>query len=182
MTSAADVVRRTLEAAPTLGAGRLVCVDGPAGSGKTTFAADVRRATPREVSCRVVHLDDLYPGWGGLRAGVEHVAEHVVGAFGRGEDGRYLRYDWHAGRPGGWVDVPRVDLLVLEGVGSGALAYADLVTTLVWLEADDDVRLDRCLTRDGSDSREHLVQWMADETAYLLEQRTRDRADFVLRT
>lgn len=182
MTSADDVVRRTLAAAPTLGAGRLVCVDGPSGSGKTTFGADVRRAVPGEVSCRVVHLDDLYPGWDGLSAGVEHVAEHVVAAFERGEDGRYRRYDWHTGQPGGWVDVPRVDLLVLDGVGSGALAYADLVTTLVWLEAGDDVRLARGVTRDGVASREHLVRWVAAEAPYLLEQRTRDRADFVIRT
>ena len=182
MTTAADVVRRTLATVPTLGEGRLVCVDGPAGSGKTTFAADVRRAAPRGVSCRVVHLDDLYPGWDGLRAGVEHVAEHVVAAFERGESGRYRRYDWPAGRCGGWVDVPHADLLVLEGVGSGALAYADLVTTLVWLEADEDVRLARGVARDGVASREHLVRWMADEAPYLTEQRTRDRADFVIHT
>ena len=182
MTTPEDVVRRTLAAAPTFGDGRLVCVDGPAGSGKTTFAAAVWRATPREVSCRVVHLDDLYPGWDGLRAGVEHVATHVVAPMARGEDGRYLRYDWIAGRPGDWVDVPRVDLLVLEGVGSGALAYADLITTLVWVEADDDVRLARGVARDGIASRESFEKWMADEAPYLAEQRTRERADVVVRT
>jgi uridine kinase len=182
VTSADDVVRRSLAAAPTLGEGRLVCVDGPAGSGKTTFAADVRRAVPPDVSSRVVHLDDLYPGWDGLRAGVAHVAEHVVAPFARGGAGRYRHYDWHAGRPGDWVDVPQVDLLVLEGVGSGALAYADLVTTLVWLEADEDVRLARGVARDGIDSREQFVRWMADEAPYLVEQRTRDRADLVIPT
>jgi uridine kinase len=182
VTSADDVVRLTLAAAPTLGAGRLLCVDGPAGSGKTTFAAGVRRAVPRDVSCRVVHLDDVYPGWDGLRAGVAHVAEQVVAAIARGEDGRYLRYDWHAGRPGDWVDVPRVDLLVIEGVGSGALAYADLVTTLVWVEADEDVRLARGVARDGAASRELFVRWMADEAPYLVEQGTRDRADVLIRT
>ena len=179
---AAEVVARALAAGPTLGGARLVCLDGPAGSGKTTLAAAVRRAVPRDVTCRVVHLDDLYPGWDGLRAGVEHVAEHVVAPAARGEAGRYLRYDWHAGAPGPWVDVPRVDLLVLEGVGSGALAYADLVTVLVWVEADDADRLARGVARDGVASREQLAQWMADEAPYLVEQRTRERADLVVRT
>ena len=39
--------RSVLAAPPTLGAGRLVCVDGPAGSGKTTLAAALDRALPR---------------------------------------------------------------------------------------------------------------------------------------
>lgn len=182
MTTPAAVVRRTLAAAPTLGPGRLVCVDGPAGSGKTTFAARLRRAVPDEVSCRVVHLDDLYPGWDGLRAGVEHVAEHVVAAFARGGAGRYRRYDWHADRPGDWVEVPHTDLLVIEGVGAGSRAYADLVTTLVWVEADEDVRLARGVARDGVASRERFLQWMADEAPYLEEQGTRGRADVVVRT
>ena len=182
MTSADDVVRRTLAAPPTFGGGWLLCVDGPAGSGKTTFAAGVRRAVPGQVSCRVVHLDDLYPGWDGLRAGVEHVAAHVVAPMARGEGGRYRRWDWHAGRPGPWVDVPAVDLLVLEGVGAGALAYADLITTLVFVDADDDVRLARGLARDGVASRDQFVQWTVDEAPYLAEQRTRDRADVVVTT
>ena len=135
----------------------MICVDGPAGSGKTTFAAALRRAVPSGVSCRAVHLDDLYPGWDGLRAGVEHVASHVVAPMAEGTDGRYRRWDWHAGRPGPWVDVPRADVLVLEGVGAGSLAYARHITTLVWVEADDDVRLARGVARDGQEKRAHFV-------------------------
>lgn len=180
--SAEQVARHTLAAAPTLGGRRLVCVDGPAGSGKTTLAARVRRAFPGEVTCRVVHLDDLYPGWDGLRAGVEHVASAVVAPFAAGRPGRYRRYDWHAMAPGPWVDVPLVDVLVLDGVGSGALAYAEAITTLVWVEADEADRLARGLDRDGPASRDDFVRWMADEAPYLHEQRTRARADLVVRT
>lgn len=182
MSTADEVVTRTLAASPTLGPRRLVCVDGPAGSGKTTMAAQVRRAVPDGVSCRVVHLDDLYPGWDGLRAGVEHVAETVVGPFAAGRPGRYRRWDWHASAPGPWVDVPLADLLVLEGVGAGSLVFADVVTTLVWVEADDDVRLARGVERDGVASRDDFVAWMASEAPYLDEQRTRERADLVVRT
>ena len=179
---AAEVVRRTLAAPPSLGTRRLICLDGPAGSGKTTLAARVRRAVPAGVSCRVVHLDDLYPGWDGLRAGVEHVVETVVRPFAAGRPGRYRRWDWHSSAPGPWVDVPLVDLLVLEGVGAGSLLVDDVVTTLVWVEADDDVRLSRGVERDGVASRDDFVAWMASEAPYLDGQRTRARADLVVRT
>ena len=182
MTDAHAVVRRTLDAAPTLGTRRLVCVDGPAGSGKSTLARAIRRAMPVDVSCRVVHLDDLYPGWDGLRAGVEHVARWVAGPISEGRPGRYRRWDWHASAPGPWVDVPVVDVLVLEGVGSGSLLLAHAITTLVWVEADPDERLERCVARDGEASRDHLVAWMAAEAPYLREQGTRERADLVVRT
>ncbi len=180
--SVEEVVARTLAAPATLGGSRLVCVDGPAGSGKTTLAAAIRRAVPREVSCRVVHLDDLYPGWDGLRAGVEHVGTAVVEPFAAGRPGRYRRYDWVAQRHGRWVDVPLVDVLVLEGVGAGSSAYAEAITTLVWVEADEADRLARGLARDGHATREEFVRWMAAETPYLLEQGTRSRADLILTT
>jgi energy-coupling factor transporter ATP-binding protein EcfA2 len=182
VSAAQDVVARTLAAAPTLGARRLICVDGPAGSGKTTLAAAIRRAVPREMSRRVVHLDDLYPGWDGLRAGVVHVAEAVVTPLAQGRPGRYRRWDWHASAPGPWMEVPLVDVLVLDGVGAGALAYDELITTLVWVEADHGVRLTRGITRDGPASGDDFVAWMAREAPYLEEQRTRERADVVVRT
>lgn len=55
----ADRVR----AAPARAGGtRVVAVDGPAGSGKSTFAARLSAA----LGAPVVHLDDLIPGWTGL--------------------------------------------------------------------------------------------------------------------
>ncbi len=179
---AAGIVDRVLSSAPTLGDSRLVCVDGPAGSGKTTLAASIRRAVPREVSCRVLHLDDLYPGWDGLRAGVEHVGRSVVAPFAAGRPGRYRRYDWVAQRPGVWVDVPLVDLLVIEGVGAGASAYAAAITFLVWVEAAEADRLARGLARDGLATREQFVRWMAAEAPYLSGEGTRSRADLILST
>ena len=40
----------------------------------------------------------------------------------------------------------------------------------------------RGVARDGVASRERFAQWMADEAPYLAEQRTRERADLVVRT
>ena len=52
--AATRVVQHTLARPPTLGAGRLVCVDGPAGSGKTSLADAVARRTDAQPSCEPV--------------------------------------------------------------------------------------------------------------------------------
>ena len=178
--TAAEVLRRTLAAPPTLGNGRLVCIDGPAGSGKTTLAAAVSAAVPEGTSRRVVHMDDVYPGWDGLLPGVERVALELVAPLARGQAGGYRRYDWVQGRPAEWHEVEPVDLLVLEGVGSGAAAYDAAITTLVWVEAPRDLRLSRGLARDGETLRPQWLAWMRDEDVLFARERTRERADVLV--
>jgi uridine kinase len=178
----AEVLRRTLAAAPTLGGGRLLCIDGPAGSGKTTLANDVMAEVPTGTSARVVHLDDVYPGWTGLAEGLDRVRRLVVAPLAEGRPGGYHRYDWDAGREAEWVEVAPVDLLVLEGVGSGSAASPTQVTRLVWVEAPADLRLERGLARDGEAMRNHWLRWRVEEDALHAAHRTRERADQVVTT
>ena len=52
------------EQRPLLGGGRMICLDGPAGAGKTTLSEAVAaQARDRGVTVHVVHLDDTYAGW-----------------------------------------------------------------------------------------------------------------------
>lgn len=180
MTPAHSVLAHALARPGTLGAGRLVCVDGPAGSGKTTLAAAIAAASvPVASGAKVVHMDDLYEGWGGL----PHVAPTVQGLLeplSRGETGRYRRFDWDAGRPAEQVDVAPVPLLVLEGVGSGSRAWAPLITTLVWVEAPHDLRMERGIGRDGETFAAQWVAWAAAEAELFAREQTRDRADLHL--
>ena len=175
--SAAPAVLDLLDARPpTLGTGRLLCIDGPAGSGKTTLAAAVAALVP---GCRVVHMDDLYPGWDGL----PQVGDQLAGLLrplAEGRPGRYRRYDWHAGAFAETVTVEPVDLLVVEGVGSGSRGTADLVTALVWVEAAYDVRMRRGLERDGEAFAPHWKAWAAAESQHFAREGTRDRADLVV--
>ena len=94
-----------------------------------------------------------------------------------GVPGRYQRYDWSTGAFADWVDVPVPDLLVVEGCGSARRAVDPVAVLRVWVEAPDDLRLERGLARDGADAREHWLTWMADEAAHFARERTRERAD-----
>jgi dephospho-CoA kinase len=73
-------------------------------------------------------------------------------------------------------------MLIIDGVGSGAAAYDELITTLVWVEADRDVRLERGIARDGEQMRAEWVTWLDDEEAVHTRERTRGRADLIFRS
>jgi uridine kinase len=175
---AGQVAERVLTAPPTLGPGRLVCVDGPAGSGKTTLADALAQAVP---DSQVVHCDELLQGWRGL-PGLAATVAALLEPLARGEAGSWRRWDWLAGD---WAETHAVapgGLLVVEGVGSWSPAIAQLVGVLVWVEADSDLRLSRGMARDGEAMRAHWLQWRVDENALFASHGTREHADLVVAT
>ena len=175
VAAAARVVVDLASSRPATSGVRVVCVDGPAGSGKTTLAAELAELT----GAQVVHMDDLMEGWGGFGGTGEQLTT-IVRPLPEGRAGSYRHYNWHLDRFDREVVVPVVPWLVIEGVGSGNPVIADHVTLLVWVEADDELRLARGLDRDGSEMESLWRQFMADERAMFTEHRTRERADVVV--
>lgn len=173
---AARRILRTVRARPaTLGEARLVCVDGPAGSGKSTLAAALAELAP---DSPVVHLDDLYDGWGGLPRVGDQLGPLLEG-LSTGAPGRYRRYDWLEERYAEEVVVAPAELVVVEGVGAGSVSPG-LITLLVWVEAPADLRLRRGLDRDGSAAERHWRAWLPGESAHFATYRTRERADLLV--
>jgi energy-coupling factor transporter ATP-binding protein EcfA2 len=160
---------------PTLALGRLVCVDGPAGSGKTTLAEEVAELS----AAPVLHMDDMFEGWGGLPR-ISAQLETLLRPLDAGRSGTYRRWDWPGHDWAETVLVPPAPLLVLEGVGSGSAAYADLVTVLTWVEVPYDLRMARGLERGGVGVAENWRQWAIDEQELFARERTRERADLVV--
>ncbi len=170
----AETVLRLARSRPaTLGTGRLICIDGPAGSGKTTLANQIHASEP---TVTVIHADELLEGWGGL-PGLAATIDGFLRDLAAGRPGRWRRWDWIADGWAEWHQVPPGGLLVLEGVGTGAAAYADLVTVLVWVEVDRDLRLERGLARDGEELREQWLRWREQEDLLFAADRTAERAD-----
>lgn len=175
---AAAVLTRVMTRPPTLGDGRLVCVDGPAGAGKTTLAGAVAALAPTAV---VVHCDDLLQGWGGL-PGLADTVTGLLRPLAGGQPGRWRRWDWLTD---GWAEAHTVHpggLLVIEGVGSWSPAVAPWVGALVWVEAPSDLRLARGIARDGEGMRPRWIRWRRDEDELFARLGTRERADVVVTT
>ena len=177
---AGTVVDRTRRAAPTLGSNRLVCIDGRAGSGKSTLGRAVHAVASTFGSSYLIHLDDLLDGWSGLARVSRTLDRDVLTPLRDGRPGRYRRYDWVLERFAEAHLVEPVEILVVEGVGSGAASYSSSTTTLVWVDAPGELRLARGMARDGEAMRPRWLQWMADEDALFQRERTRERADVIV--
>ncbi|MGY1821900.1 uridine kinase [Geodermatophilus sp. SYSU D00079] len=169
----AALAARVRAAAPRLGGTHLVCVDGPAGSGKTTLAAGLAA----ELDATVVHMDDLYAGWT-LTGAFARLAAGVLRPLAGGRAGAYHRYDWTAGRfaplP---TPVPAGGVLVVEGCGSCPRAVDPWASLRIWVEAPQEVRLARGLARDGAALEPQWRRWQVTEAAVFAAECTRGRAD-----
>lgn len=160
-------------AATASGRRLVVLVDGRSGTGKTTLGD----ALAVRLDARVVHLDDVYPGWDGLRAASDAVVSDVLGT-----PSGYRRWDWERSEPTAWVSIEPDAPLVVEGCGALSRASAPLATLRVWLEADDEVRRDRAIGRDGEVFAREWERWAAQERAFIAAEAPAELADVVLRT
>ncbi len=184
---------RVVDAGPTVGPVRLICVDGPAGSGKTTWAAQLDLALrERHVSVETVHGDEVYEGWPVVRGAVDRIDAFTLLPE---RMSRWFLHPWAAGRPGGhrmwdwstdaWGEertVTAADVVILEGVALGSRLLRSHAALSVWIEASPDVRLERVLARDGAAIRAEMIRWQADEDAWHALDDTRDGADVRLAT
>ena len=175
LTGFAELAERVRAAPARLGGTRLVCVDGPAGSGKTTFAA--RLAAALGAGTVVLHMDDLYAGWT-LDGAAARLTAGVLRPLAEGRAGAFHCYDWAAGRfsPEA-TPVPPPPVLVVEGCGSSPRSVDDWTTLRIWLEAPAALRLARGLERDGAVLESEWRAWQRTEAAEFAREDTRARAD-----
>lgn len=180
VTGTADApvaVRRLLaRSAPSAGAARVLALDGRTGSGKTTLAS----AIASEHDAPVVELEYLYGGWDGLRDGIGRLVAEVLEPLSRTGRALVPVWDWHAER---WAE-PRPlraeGVIVIEGVGAGALAAAPYLSALVWMDAPAAERRRRAMARDGELFKPHWDRWTTQEDDYLATDRAPARADLVI--
>ena len=119
-------------------------------------------------------MDELYPGWDGLVAGVARLRTEVVAPLAAGQAAAYRRWDWARDTYGERRDLGVPPLLIVEGVGAGAAPGASL---LIWMDAPEEVRYRRAMDRDGATYAPYWARWAAQERAHFAADRTFDRAD-----
>jgi uridine kinase len=177
-----DLARRVLACPARLGTVRLVTVDGPAGSGKTTFAGRLADALGAEgARVEIVHTDDLLDGWADMVAFWPRLEAWILDPLRHGKDAAYRVYDWHAARFGAdWRALPVPDVLIVEGVTSARRESRAERSLAVFVTADPKLRLERGIARDGEALLPRWLDWMAGEERHFAADRTAEVADVVV--
>jgi hypothetical protein len=180
-TTAADaliLVGAAIDRCVPVGAarGRVIGIDGRSGAGKSTMAT----ALGTQLGASVLALEDLYPGWNGLRAGIDHFCEWFLEPWSAGRSAGYRRYDWSGGQFGPWIAVDPAVVVIVEGVGAGALRCAAHLSLLAFLDRPADQRYERAMARDGAVFGPFWDVWAEQEEEYLRTDRPAERADLLL--
>ena len=174
--SVAQLAEAALAAPARCGGTRVILLDGPAGSGKTTLGERLGTA----LDAQVLHADDMYEGWDGLVKLRDILLTRILERLSRGENAGFERWDWEASARSEFVTVQRADFLVIEGVGVAqrvARAYASLV---IYVDAPWTERLARGVARDGEAMRAQWEVWQDAEEEFLNAEGTLQAADTVV--
>ena len=160
----------------------IVLIDGRAGSGKSTLADALQRRLFKEGETlpRLIHMDDLYPGWGGLAAGAEYLQRFILGPIFQRTTAHWQLFDWAAGERVEWREFSGGTPLIVEGCGALNGLSAELAQFKVWVETPEDVRHERWLAREGND--EHWAAWAAQELDFYARERSAELAAIMLRS
>ena len=167
----------------------VLAIDGRSNSGKTTLADRIRDMIPGSV---VIHTDDI--AWAHSRFGwADLLTGGILIPVRRGQGVRYRppRWDEH-GREGS-IEVPAgCPLLIIEGDGAGRKEAADLIDTVIWVQADEREAGRRSAARAANRPAADLANrapdgapfdeagWMAEEIPFNAAQRTWERADIIV--
>ena len=172
----AELLSPVLQAVAAAGPNPVVLIDGPSGAGKSTLADALVAQWPGLQSAQLVRMDDIYPGWDGLEAAIDHLHRFVLEPRRTGRPAAWQRYDWSAHQRAEWHPLAEERPLIVEGCGTLAAAHEPLSDVRVWLAADDALRKQRALDRDGEAFRMHWDQWQDEWAAYLTQETPERRA------
>jgi RecA/RadA recombinase len=180
-TNLSELLEAIQSSSVLCGATRIVTIDGPAGSGKTTLANKLATEFAKKVGeISVIHLDELYDGWdGALDAKLfERIEAWILTPIRNGLSPKHLKYDWHLSKFTTWNELPLTSVLIIEGVGAGHTMLRPEVSQAVWIEADEDLLLDRVVQRDGEEVRDEMLLWKTRERDYFELHNVKQSAHF----
>ena len=156
----------------------VVLIDGRAGSGKSTFARNLQGQVFQETkqSPKVIHMDDLYPGWEGLAQGSLYLVENILKPIKLEGKTQWQLWDWANDKRGGsdpgngWREFDGQNMLIIEGCGSVTAQSVELADLTIWIEADRQTRRQRFGDRDRAEFSNFWASWSAQEDEFFQEQ------------
>ncbi len=156
----------------------IIVIDGRACSGKSTLAKDLQNKLFQEGDSlpRIIHMDDLYPGWDGLAAGVEYLNRVILSPLKQNGMANWQEYDWTLGKRYAWREFSGGTPLIIEGCGSLNSSTSVLANLTVWLSAPENIRRERWLQREGN--LDKFDMWASQELDFIAQEKSESLASY----
>jgi uridine kinase len=159
----------------------LYAIDGPAGAGKTTFAAQLEAELSVNGTVRVIHMDDLYNGWdNALSNALSEILDRISTAHLAGREFVIKIFNWHTMQFDREERITPTDSLIIEGVGAAQQIVRETGATTYWLDIEPEIGLQRVLDRDGAYIETQMRQWQIDQNKHFARDETRENCEFKL--
>ncbi len=145
----------------------IIAIDGRSGAGKTTLAVELAARLRAHHKVALFHLEDIYPGWNGLMAGIDRYVNTVLEPLSRGDAATWTSWDWERHYDGDVRVTLPAEIVIVEGVGSAAGPARPFLSAVIWADSPEAVRRTRALDRDGGTYEPYWDQWAAQEEEWL---------------
>jgi len=154
-------------------------IDGVAGSGKTTLSSKLQLDTP---ASQVVHMDDLYNGWSDplSKELTQRIITQILTPVKNHQIAKYEKYNWYIESFDLTSSIPQSDYLILEGVGSGQIAFREFFSKLIWVELDPQAGFERVIARDGEGVRTEMLNFLVNQSNHFSSELTQNAADYTI--
>ena len=155
----------------------IIAIDGRSGAGKTTLAIELAARLREHHKVSLFHLEDIYPGWNGLAAGIERYVSTVLKPLHHGDPAEWVSWDWTRHYDGDTRTTQPAEIVLVEGVGAAAEAARPYLDAVVWADAPEQDRQSRALARDGESYAPYWDLWAGQEQEWLAADDVPSRAD-----
>jgi uridine kinase len=155
----------------------IVCIDGPAGAGKTTLSEQLA-----DDSTHTIHMDNLYDGWEDPLGDnlTQRLTEWVIQPIVARTSLTLRDYNWFTNTFGDYYEIPLPRILIIEGVGSAQTLMRDVADITIFIDVETALGKKRVIERDGESMLNHIDHWQEREAQHFALHNTRDECEFIV--
>jgi uridine kinase len=171
-----DLVQNVNSSSKKCGQTKIVVIDGPAGSGKTTLAKSLSGLLE---NCPIIHMDEIYEGWENALSPKtsQDLVEWIINPLLESKSIEFVKYDWYLEKRIEKVVIYLPKVLIIEGVGSSSFDISKHACLKLWIEVNKETGINRVLTRDGQQIQEQMKQWQTQESKFFLKNNSKEKSD-----
>jgi uridine kinase len=176
VSNLSELVDKVNESSKKCGQTKIIVIDGPAGSGKTTLAKSLSGLLE---NCPIIHMDEIYEGWENALSPKtsQDLVEWIINPLLESRSIEFVKYDWYLEKRIEKVVINLPKVLIIEGVGSSSFEISKYASLKLWIEVTKETGINRVLTRDGQQIQEQMKKWQSQESKFFIENNSKENSD-----